>query len=429
MDKQISVMGSLSGLVGSGLQLQDSSDGGTYPVGQVFTGPAANGTDVFGEEGIPPGTPFSFTVKTQPTNPSQTCVVKNGSGIAGTSNVTNVLVTCTTDPARFVYVTNSGSNNVSAYTVDANNGTLSPVAGSPFATGNLPAAVAVDLTGTYVYVANQTDATISAFTVDRTNGSLSEVSGSPFPTGPTPTSVAVGKTWPPLAPVPYVYVTSGTANTVTPYVINSGGSLTMVSSTFATGASPSSVTVSPLWNYLYVADQGDDTVSVLNFDPPGDAVTRSPFSTGTGPGAVAVDTSGDYVYVANSTSSTLSVYHSGSAGPLTPLSGSPYPTGASPSSVAVHPLDNFVYVANKGSNNISAYAVSAGTLTELAGSPFAAGAEPASLAVDPTGRFVYVANAGSADVSVFTVNMGALALAIGPPTAAGSGPSAIAVSQ
>jgi len=41
-------------------------------------------------------------------------------------------------PPQFVYVTNFYSHNVSAYSVDATTGALTPVAGSPFATGAYP---------------------------------------------------------------------------------------------------------------------------------------------------------------------------------------------------------------------------------------------------------------------------------------------------
>jgi 6-phosphogluconolactonase len=202
----VGLVGTLSGLVGSRLELQDNYAGVSVPVGP-FNGPAANGTNVSFDFGIFFNTAYDLTVKTQPTNPSQTCVVKNGMGTTGTSDVTNIVVTCTTNPPRFVYVTNGGSNNVSAYAVDAASGALTAIAGSPFATGNLPVAIAVDPTGTYVFVANQTDSTVSAFTVDRMSGALTAVSGSPFPTEPAPTSVAIDTSR------SQVYVTSGNAAT------------------------------------------------------------------------------------------------------------------------------------------------------------------------------------------------------------------------
>ncbi len=42
---------------------------------------------------------------------------------------------------QFVYTANFGSNDVSAYAIDAGTGALTPLAGSPFAAGSLPVSV------------------------------------------------------------------------------------------------------------------------------------------------------------------------------------------------------------------------------------------------------------------------------------------------
>jgi 6-phosphogluconolactonase (cycloisomerase 2 family) len=44
---------------------------------------------------------------------------------------------------KLAYAPNSGSNNVSAYTIDATTGALAAVAGSPFAAGTFPCSVAI----------------------------------------------------------------------------------------------------------------------------------------------------------------------------------------------------------------------------------------------------------------------------------------------
>src|SRR6266571_1475302 len=54
---------------------------------------SANGTFTF-STAIAGGTAYSVTVLTQPTNPSQSCTVTNGSGTVGSANVTNVAVSC-----------------------------------------------------------------------------------------------------------------------------------------------------------------------------------------------------------------------------------------------------------------------------------------------------------------------------------------------
>ncbi|MGD0906039.1 MAG: RCC1 repeat-containing protein [Candidatus Acidiferrales bacterium] len=76
--------GTVSGLSGVGLVLQNNS-GNNLPVsangGFTFTTPIASGSS------------YSVTVLTQPSSPSQNCVVTGGSGIAN-SNITSILVTC-----------------------------------------------------------------------------------------------------------------------------------------------------------------------------------------------------------------------------------------------------------------------------------------------------------------------------------------------
>jgi 6-phosphogluconolactonase (cycloisomerase 2 family) len=93
---------------------------------------------------------------------------------------------------RVAYVANAFSNTVSAYSIDATTGTLSPVAGSPFATGSSPFSVAVDPTGHFAYVANLGSNSISGYTVNTTAGALSPVAGSPFGAGSGPIQITAG---------------------------------------------------------------------------------------------------------------------------------------------------------------------------------------------------------------------------------------------
>ena len=167
------------------------------------------------------GAAYNVTVKAQPANPSQTCVVTNGMGTIAGANITNIVVTCTTNADRFVYVANGGSNNISAYAINAANGALTAISGSPFPAGNVPYAIAVDPSGKFAYVANQGGGNVSAFAIDGTSGALTPVNGSPFATGPVPFSVAVDPS------SRYVYVTNGSSGNVSVYTINpSSGALT-----------------------------------------------------------------------------------------------------------------------------------------------------------------------------------------------------------
>ena len=81
---QYTVGGSVSGLSGSGLVLQVNG-GDDLAI-------ATNGSFVF-SAALASGLAYSVTLKTEPTNPSQTCVVSAGNGTIRGAKVSNVVVT------------------------------------------------------------------------------------------------------------------------------------------------------------------------------------------------------------------------------------------------------------------------------------------------------------------------------------------------
>jgi hypothetical protein len=78
----------VSGLAGGTVVLQDD--------GADNLSVTANGSLMFLTAKFQ-GAAYDVTVLTQPTSPSQSCVVANGAGTVGTANVTGITVTCTTD--------------------------------------------------------------------------------------------------------------------------------------------------------------------------------------------------------------------------------------------------------------------------------------------------------------------------------------------
>jgi hypothetical protein len=80
--------GVVTGLSGSGLQLQDAH-AGTVKV-------TSNGAFSFSTT-VPNGTSYAVSVTGQPVSPSQTCRVVSGSGTVASRNVTSISVTCTTN--------------------------------------------------------------------------------------------------------------------------------------------------------------------------------------------------------------------------------------------------------------------------------------------------------------------------------------------
>lgn len=87
-DDRFSIAGTVSGLAGAGLVLQNNGCDDL----------AVNSNDQFSfATTATEGTSYDVTVLTQPTNPSQTCVVQNGSGTLGAADVNDIAVVCTTN--------------------------------------------------------------------------------------------------------------------------------------------------------------------------------------------------------------------------------------------------------------------------------------------------------------------------------------------
>jgi hypothetical protein len=123
-----SIGGSVSNLVGTGLVLQNNSqDDLSVPMNaSSFTFPTP----------VREGNAYSVTVKAQPTNPSQTCSVSGGgAGTVGTSDVTSVAVSCTTNTYT---VSAAVTGNTSAVTLQLNGGSsIAPTAPGTYSFGPL----------------------------------------------------------------------------------------------------------------------------------------------------------------------------------------------------------------------------------------------------------------------------------------------------
>jgi 6-phosphogluconolactonase (cycloisomerase 2 family) len=231
------------------------------------------------------------------------------------------------DPAgRFAYVGTNG--NLLAYAIDGATGTLSTLAGSPFAVGALHLAVTFHPTGEFVYVTNQASGSLSAHRVDAATGDLSAVAGSPFATGGgSPSSIAIDPTG------RFAYVTNSGAGSVAAFAIEAvTGALTPIAgSPFAAGGCLQSATVDPTGKFVYVAETGcggAGSVRAYTLDAVTGAlapVTGSPFAAGIGAYAVTVDPTARFAYVTNITVGTVSAYSIHAVtGALTPLAGSPF---------------------------------------------------------------------------------------------------------
>jgi 6-phosphogluconolactonase (cycloisomerase 2 family) len=190
----------VTGLDADGLVLQNN--------GGNDLGVASNGTVTFPGQTLS-GAAFAITVKTQPTIspfplPAQFCTVTNGSGTVGDGPV-NVAITCAAPVYRYLYVANLDGNTLSAFSVNASTGALAAVPGSPFAADVRPFYTVPEPTGRFAYTTNRGDDTnpprLSAYTVDAATGVLTPIAGQPFPFSVTPQPPGVNL--PP--PFPFVH--------------------------------------------------------------------------------------------------------------------------------------------------------------------------------------------------------------------------------
>ena len=103
------------------------------------------------------------------------------------------------DPnTAYLYIARSGVNGGVAVFSIGSGGLLTPVKGSPFAAGNGTYSLVLDPTGAYLYAANRTDSTISGFTIVSASATapltLTPLSGSPYATGATVQSLGIDST-------------------------------------------------------------------------------------------------------------------------------------------------------------------------------------------------------------------------------------------
>ena len=436
-----SLQAAVSGLSGSGLVLQDTVNGDTVAV-------SANGTATF-SAGIASGGSYNVIVATQPTNPSQTCVVTNGAG-TGVTGAT-VTVTCTTNTYTVGGVVTGLPDPSSGATLNLvlqNNGgdaiTIAPTATSPV-TFNFATPVASG-SAYSVTVASQpgTSTSFGAPGVVQTSTVcvVAQGTGAGTVTTGNVTNVVVNC----VRPLGFAYVTNSADNTVSPYIIDSNtGALLQSGPPVSAGNAPSSVAATDDGSsQLYVSNSGSNDLSGYLIDPNTGALTAmagSPFALGlNAPSSVAVyDAVTSGLYVTNAGNGTISAFTTNTAPTSFPaIANSPYTARAGATAGlfffggAGSNLIWYYLEADAANNSVSAWAADpeTGTLTLAPNSPAATapGTTPDSVAAIQTFLpgvgtvdYVYVANSGTNTISTFSMDTqnGALTLQGAVNTVAG----------
>ena len=181
-----------------------------------------------------------------------------------------------------VYVTayDTTANTGYVFGFSIGTGTLTALAGSPFAAGTYPSAIAGDSSSSHIYVTDQANAKVLGYAV--TGGLLSPLSGSPYPAGNQPSAIAIDST------SKYAYVANSVDSSITAYTIGSGA-LTRIG-TYATGLQPVAIGIDPnMHQYLYTINFLGNNVSGFQLNADGTLFNsmNSPYTSNAEPTAVA----------------------------------------------------------------------------------------------------------------------------------------------
>lgn len=346
---------------------------------------------------------------------------------------------------RFVYVSNgfpTDSHQVSALRINAD-GSLTPVAGSPFNTGGTTTeGIVMTPDAQRVYVANFGTSNVSGFNVTSTGG-LSTIAGSPFGTGfSTPLGLSVDPDgghifgW-----------NHGSAVAVS--TINASGSLSNVAgSPFALPAptiNPFAGSVSPDGDNLYTPSENNNpasapervvawSVAANGAVSPIQQIASGNPANQSNPFGSTITPDGEFLYVSNpedGANGTISGFQVNAGGTLSTIDVSPgiggdfrnAAPGNHPLAMVVSPDGAHLYVATRITNTVNAYDIAAnGSLSPIAGQPFATGGlNGKALALTPDGNRLYVSNNGSDNISGFNVaGDGSLTFIAGSPWPTGS---------
>jgi 6-phosphogluconolactonase len=265
---------------------------------------------------------------------------------------------------KFVYVANQRENDISLFRIDNETTELREI--TPRTPTDLsPVALAIDSGGTLLFSANAISNNISAYSINSGDGTLTEIAGSPFPTGAHPVALAMtpsGK---------FLYVASANLGAVFAYSNVSGAFATVAGSPFPVGSGPFSLAVDPAEHFLYVANSTSNTISVLSIDDNSGIlmpIAGSPFSTGTSsttttsPISLTLHPSGKFLYAANFATDNVSGFSiDASSGVPTLLKGAPFAAGMHPVFAVTDSAGNFLYVLNQSSKNISEFKITQDT--------------------------------------------------------------------
>jgi 6-phosphogluconolactonase len=347
----------------------------------------------------------------------------------------------------YVYVTtakpltsSSPNGGVSAYAVDYQIGSLTPLADSPIQAGRNPVTLVASPNGLNLYVINHDDSSVGEYAIG-TDGKIF-LQNTYNVTGSEATAVAID------AAGAFLYVTftyqlgangqqlyspaSPGPGGVTIFPISAKDGSLGTPSTVKVGNNPVGVVVSRPRSgasYVYVVDQETATTpkaTVLGFlqntttgaltPTPGTVITTDStgktvatgYGAGVVPSAIAEDPSSRFVYITDEATNVLYGNVVANDGSLVAMTNGPFATGIFPVGLTIDPRGQFLYVANLTSSTIGAYVIDQKTGTpvgSVGSASTATDTSPTCVTVEPAlGIYAYSSNSLASDVSAMQLD-------------------------
>jgi len=381
--------GTVSGLTGSGLVLQNNA-GDDLSI-------SVNGNFTFASS-LTSGTPYAVTVKTQPS--SQTCTVSNSNGTVSGSNVTSVTVICSniyTGAGGVIGIITTPKLPTATINVPSNKSAFNEGEAITF-DGS-----AVDANG----AALDGSSLIWTSNIDGQIGTGKSFTSSSLSQGIHLITLSISNM---LSNSAQVLIAVGTVNLYHDTVIK----------TIFVGSYPNSIVITPDGNYVYVTNYWSDSVSVIRTS---DNVVVSTITVGSHPTRLAVTPNGAYVYLINSYDKTLSIIQTSTNTVINTISISSlsslptYIASATPTDLCFSPDGNFLYLATIYPIGLLKSNTSDNSYVSLLGGGLTV--EPRSIRITPDGSNIYVADTTNQKIEAASTSenkvTGNITLPIGNP--------------
>ncbi len=319
-----------------------------------------------------------------------------------------------TPDGKYVYVTNSGDSTLSAYKVGTNGGLATIALGVTVpATLDTPEIPAIDPTSKFLYVPNNAlSGTVSAFTINATDGTLTLIGSTATAAGADPFGTAVdpaGK---------FLFVTNSGEGTVSVFPIGGAGALgTAQNFNSGSGASstPAGIAIDSSGAFAATVNNAENTTTFYGLAN-GVLTTKFTAETRTSAefvsfyaGTTSPSIGPSNVFAANSGSGNVSGFiATPGTGVLAVGSGSPTAGQASTDALAADVTGTFLYSSSRSAKIFDGFAVapSNAALTEFTtGSSFALTPNtdtPSEIQTEYTSRVVYVGDTTANNIQVFT---------------------------